>query len=61
MHRLVVDLLRADDGRLEGTVTTETGREHPFSGTLEMLRILEDLDAPDAPDASSGPDAAGHR
>jgi len=56
MHHLVVDLLRTADGRLEGTVTTETGREHPFSGTLEMLRILEDLD--DDPDPAPGPDAA---
>ncbi|GAA4801676.1 hypothetical protein GCM10023200_43300 [Actinomycetospora chlora] len=41
--QLTVDLLRASDGRLEGTVITETGREQPFSGTLDLLRILEDL------------------
>jgi hypothetical protein len=42
MH-LTVDLLRTADGRLEGTVITETGLEQPFSGTLDLLRILEDL------------------
>ncbi|GLZ44579.1 hypothetical protein Acsp06_07640 [Actinomycetospora sp. NBRC 106375] len=42
MH-LTVDLLRTADGRLEGTVITETGREQAFSGTLDLLRILEDL------------------
>ena len=44
MH-LSLDVLRTADGRLEGTVITESGREQPFSGTLELLRILEDLDA----------------
>jgi hypothetical protein len=43
MH-LTVDLLRSADGRLEGTVITESGREEPFSGTLDLLRILEDLE-----------------
>jgi hypothetical protein len=42
MH-LTVDLLRTPDGRLEGTVITETGRARAFSGTLDLLRVLEDL------------------
>ncbi|MEJ2888206.1 hypothetical protein [Actinomycetospora aeridis] len=42
MH-LSVDLLRTSDGRLEGTVITDSGREQAFSGTLDLLRILEDL------------------
>jgi hypothetical protein len=42
---LSVDVLSTADGRLEGTVITESGREEPFSGTLDLLRILEDLDA----------------
>ena len=41
--RLTVDLHRTADGRLEGTVITESGREQTFSGTLELLRVLEDL------------------
>ncbi|MDD7966602.1 hypothetical protein [Actinomycetospora lemnae] len=53
MH-LTVDLLRTADGRLEGTVITETGREQPFSGTLDLLRILEDLE-PAPPDADRWP------
>lgn len=43
MH-ISVDLLRTPDGRLEGTVITESGREESFSGTLGLLRILEDLE-----------------
>lgn len=46
--RVSLDIVRSRDGRLEGTATTETGREHPFSGTLELLRVLEDLQ-PGAP------------
>jgi hypothetical protein len=48
MH-LTVELLRTADGRLEGVVTTESGRERTFSGTLDLLRILEDLQPPTAP------------
>ncbi|MDT7744037.1 MAG: hypothetical protein QOE59_3115 [Actinomycetota bacterium] len=46
--RVMLDIVRSGDGRLEGTVATETGPEHPFSGTLELLRVLEDLQ-PGAP------------
>lgn len=48
MH-LTVELLRTADGRLEGIVTTEAGRERTFSGTLDLLRILEDLKPPADP------------
>jgi hypothetical protein len=44
---LTLELLRAADGRLEGIVTTESGREQRFSGTLDLLRILEELEPPD--------------
>ena len=43
MH-LSLDVFRSADGRLEGTVITEPGQEEPFSGTLDLLRILEDLE-----------------
>jgi hypothetical protein len=46
---LTVELLRTADGRLEGVVTTESGRERTFSGTLDLLRVLEDLQPPTAP------------
>lgn len=41
--RVTLDLVRSGDGRLEGTAATEAGPEHPFSGMLELLRVLEDL------------------
>ena len=43
MH-LTVELLRTADGRLEGTVATDGGWERSFSGTLDLLRILEELE-----------------
>jgi hypothetical protein len=45
MH-LTVELLRTPDGRLEGTVTTDSGQERCFEGTLDLLRILEELEPP---------------
>ena len=39
MH-LKDDLLRIANGRLEGIVTTESGREPTFSGMLDPLRII---------------------
>ena len=45
MH-LTVELLRTADGRLEGTVATDRGWERSFSGTLDLLRILEELEPP---------------
>jgi hypothetical protein len=41
--RVMLDLVRSGDGRLEGTAATDAGPAHPFSGTLELLRVLEDL------------------
>jgi hypothetical protein len=40
---LLVDVARTQDGRIEGrirTVTSDLGR--PFSGVLELLKVLED-------------------
>ncbi len=48
MH-LAVELLRTADGRLEGIVTTESGSRQRFSGTLDLLRILEELAPPGDP------------
>jgi hypothetical protein len=44
--QMTVDLLRASDGRLEGTLVTDTGDRVPFSGTLDLLRLLEELTEP---------------
>jgi hypothetical protein len=54
MH-LTVELSRTADGRLGGTVTTDSGRELAFSGTLDLLRILEDLEPPTGPFRDDGP------
>ena len=44
---LDLEISRAQDGRLEGQLRTEAGdRWSPFSGVLELLKVLEDsLDA----------------
>jgi len=42
--RLTLDVNRTEDGRLEGRVVlhgTDTGR--PFSGVLELLKVIEEL------------------
>ena len=54
MH-LTVELLRSADGRLEGIVTTESGSTQRFTGTLDLLRILEDLDPPTDPSCGTRP------
>jgi hypothetical protein len=55
MH-LTVELLRTADGRLEGPVATDGGSERSFSGTLDLLRILEDLEPfPDDPPTPGRP------
>ena len=38
-----------DCERLEGIVTTESGSTRPFTGTLDLLRILEELEPPADP------------
>jgi len=53
--RVTLDIVRSRDGRLEGTAATETGTEHPFSGTLELLRVLEDLEPVRPTDAGTVP------
>jgi hypothetical protein len=44
---LVLQISRAEDGRLEGQLRTDADdRWSPFSGVLELLKVLEDsLDA----------------
>ena len=54
--QMTVDVSRGEDGRIEGTLVTDAGARHRFSGTLDLLRILEDLefDAPE-PDLGDAP------
>ena len=41
--RLVLEINRTPDGRLEGRVHTESSDSWtPFSGVLELLKVLED-------------------
>jgi hypothetical protein len=41
---LDLEISRSQDGRLEGQLRTEAGdRWSPFSGVLELLKVLEDL------------------
>jgi len=41
--RLIAEINKTSEGRLEGTVLCEhRDQPIPFSGTLELLRILED-------------------
>lgn len=55
--RVTLDLDRDSDGRLEGTAAADDGPRRAFSGTLELLRVLEDLGGPD--DREAGPEPAG--
>jgi hypothetical protein len=52
---LTVELLRTADGRPEDIVTTESGSTQRFTGTLDLLRILEELEPPADPARVAGP------
>ena len=42
-NRLVLEINRTTDRRLEGRVRTESSESWtPFSGVLELLKVLED-------------------
>ena len=42
--RLMLELTRSSDGRIEGEITSGNGQSvHAFSGVLELLKVLEDL------------------
>ena len=51
--RVVIELFREADGRLEGTVQLPGGRRDSFASTLDLHRALEDLDLARPPSASS--------
>jgi hypothetical protein len=42
--RLLVDLFRAADGRLEGVVHAPGVGGTAFAGVLDLLRVLEEID-----------------
>jgi hypothetical protein len=44
--RLLLDIRRTPDGRLEGQIRADgTGAWESFSGLLELLKALEDISA----------------
>jgi len=52
--RLIAEISRSSDGHLEGTIQTDLrSTPVPFSGVLELLRVLED-EVPASPEL--GPD-----
>lgn len=45
--RLVLEVTRSADGRLEGSIHTDTtDPTKPFSGILELLKVLEECLSP---------------
>ena len=41
---LLLHVSRSEDNRLSGTVRSgNEAEEHPFSGTLELMRVFEEL------------------
>ena len=47
--RLVVEIFREPDGRLQGTLQIPDGKLDGFTSILDLLRILESLDLPRPP------------
>lgn len=52
--RVVVELFREDNGRLEGVLELPDGQRDAFVSTLDLLRVLENLDLPHRPDLATG-------
>jgi len=44
--RLLIDLVRTVDGRLEGVVHPPGADATAFTGVLDLLRVLEEIDLP---------------
>jgi hypothetical protein len=42
--RLLIDLVRTTDGRLEGVVHPPGADATAFTGVLDLLRVLEEID-----------------
>jgi hypothetical protein len=54
--QFIVELHHDDDGRISGRVVAGQADPMPFSGWLELLRLLEDAVEADAEDALDMPD-----
>jgi hypothetical protein len=58
--RLIAEITKSSDGRFEGTIRCgDQGAPIPFSGVLDLLRILEDEVPPASPAAKPGPAHGG--
>ncbi len=59
--RLIAEITRCPDGRLEGTIWCGEHRAPtPFAGVLELLRILEDEVPPGSATAPPTDDSGGY-
>lgn len=59
--RLIAEITRSSDGRLEGTIRCGEQRAPiPFAGVLELLRILEDEVPPGSAMARPTHDSGGY-
>lgn len=59
--RLIAEITRSSDGRLEGTIRCGEQRAPiPFAGVLELLRILEDEVPVGSAAARPVPDSRGN-
>jgi hypothetical protein len=56
--RLIMEITLSADGRYEGEILREDAI-FSFSGTLELLKVLEDLLCDAAPSGADGPRAEG--
>ena len=54
--RFVLDVHRDPDGRLEGEISPQGEKARPFSGTLDLLRVLEDHTPAEDPSVESPAD-----
>ena len=53
--RMVVEVFREADGRLQGVLEMADGRRDAFVSTLDLLRVLEGLDLPRDPGTEARP------
>ncbi len=53
--RLIMNITRSTDGRYDGEISSDT-KTLTFSGTLELLKVLEDLVSQPATFSSPAPD-----
>ena len=57
--RVLLELFRSADGRLEGVVHAPGTRDAAFTGVLDLLRVLEEIDLGRPVDGGTEDAAAG--